>query len=138
MKKLELEFKAYLKSEVLRGGERGASASSILIKYNEDQQRDENGRFAGGGSEKDQKAADKLVANDAKIGNASIREQLKDILGSGHQSGMSPGDEITPRQYGHYVSVAMRTGNHDLVNERYKNTDNVYEEAKRHAKESKY
>ena len=135
MKKISPEYKAYLEVQVAKGGEVSASASSILAKYDEDQPRDENGRFAGGGSEKDQAAADKLVASDAKMGNLSTREQLQDVLGGGHQSGMNPGDEITPKEYGHYVSVAMRTGNHDLVDERYKNADNVYAEAKRHAKE---
>jgi hypothetical protein len=135
---LDPETIKYLERLIKRGGHEGEKARSVLeiAKYDEDQPRDENGRFAGGGSDKDQKAADELVASDAKMGDLSTREQLQDVLRGGHQSGMNPGDEgITPKEYAHYVSVAMRTGNDDLVEERYKNTDDIYAEAERHAKE---
>jgi len=51
------EYRAYLEAQVMRGGERGASASLILMKYDPDQARDSNGEFAsgssGGGSRED-------------------------------------------------------------------------------------
>ena len=49
-KKITTEYRAYLEAQILRGGERGASASEELLKYSDDQERDDHGRFAGGGS----------------------------------------------------------------------------------------
>ena len=63
MKKISPEYRTYLKAQVARGGEVSASASFILAKYeaeeeeeedtlvkfDESQERDEHGRFAGGG-----------------------------------------------------------------------------------------
>jgi len=49
MKKISPEYRAYLEAQVAKGGEVGASAASILIKYSPDQPRDDHGRFASGG-----------------------------------------------------------------------------------------
>ena len=141
--KLTPDLIKYLQDQVAFGGQNAASASGVLAQHGvdiqkgtEDQARDDNGRFASGGGASKEKAADAYVGRDQKIsGESNVRETLKDVLGGNSaQSGMTPGGEVSSTGYGHYVSVAMRTGNEDLVDPRYKNTDNIYEEAKRHAR----
>jgi hypothetical protein len=46
---IDPEFRAYLQAQIAKGGQIGASAQSELLKYSEDQARDDNGRFASGG-----------------------------------------------------------------------------------------
>jgi hypothetical protein len=48
--KIDNEYIENLKAIAALGGARGASAQAELLKYNSDQERDENGRFGGGGS----------------------------------------------------------------------------------------
>ena len=48
-KSLDSEFVQSLKAAIRRGGDMGVRAQEVLMKYSDDEARDENGRFAGGG-----------------------------------------------------------------------------------------
>ena len=72
------------------------------------------------------KAREKLLPEDVEV----LRSQIADVVGGmgSAQSGMSPGEEISVENYGHYISVALRNGI-DVKDETYTNSSDVYKTA---------
>ena len=104
----------YLKAQIAKGGEAGASASFILAKYSDDEERDEHGRWASGGGKGDSPLTESIksglsLANDyEKAGSTEHggKEELETALSAAKAGDQAVRDGNNEEAAMHYSGVS--------------------------------